>query len=79
MVLKEGHDLVVEQVGRCQGRLAVVKLSKGHLAVGVDEGLLVDPAYAFERAEVKRVLRPTLPRTLAHKFTMRLGIGLGFL
>ena len=43
MAIEEGNDPVVEQIGRCDRRLAIVELGAGHLGVGVDEGLLVDP------------------------------------
>lgn len=48
MALKEGHDRIVEQVGRRQRRLAVRELSKGYLGGGSKEGLLIDPAHALQ-------------------------------
>ncbi len=56
MLLEERQHPVVEQVGRCDQRLAVVELGEGRLRVGVDEGLLVDPPDTLERADVEGVL-----------------------
>ena len=42
MLLEERQHTVIEQIGCRDGRLAVVELGKAYLAVGVDEGLLVD-------------------------------------
>jgi hypothetical protein len=63
--IKEGHHLVIEQIGGRQGRFAVIELRQGDLAIGVEEGLLIDAAYALERADVERILRATLPWTFA--------------
>jgi hypothetical protein len=57
VLVVEGEHAVVQQVGRSDRRLAVIKLGKPDLGIGVDEGLLVDPAHAFEVADVKGVLR----------------------
>ena len=35
MAIEEGNDPVVEQIGRCDRRLAIVELGAGHLGVGV--------------------------------------------
>jgi hypothetical protein len=43
--LDERDDPFVEEVGRRQRRLRVVQLCERHLAVRVDEGLLVDAAH----------------------------------
>ena len=45
--ITEGHHLVIEEIGGRQRRLAVVELGKGYLGVGINEGLLVNPAYAL--------------------------------
>lgn len=54
--LEEGHHPVVQQIGRGEWGLGVAELGEGDLAVGVHEGLLVNPAHALERADVKGVL-----------------------
>ena len=42
VLLEERQHSVIEQIGRRDGRLAVVELDKAYLGVVVDEGLLVD-------------------------------------
>src|SRR5437879_4810746 len=59
--------------------LAVVELGEGHLGIGVDEGLLIDPPHPLQRADVEGVLRPAIARALALELAMRLFVGLGFL
>src|SRR5262245_56524417 len=39
VLLEEWQHTVIEQIGRRDGRLAVVELGKAYLGVGVDEGL----------------------------------------
>src|SRR3954468_11007249 len=63
----EGDPLVLEQLRRRQGGLTVVELGKGPLRVGSNAGLRGDPAYAFERPDVARRLRPPLTWTFARK------------
>ena len=50
--IEEGDHLVIEQIGRGDRRLAIVKLGKGDLRAVVDEGLLLDPSYALHVADV---------------------------
>jgi hypothetical protein len=40
---------------RCRW-LAIIKLSASDLGVGVDEGLMIDPANALQIADIERVL-----------------------
>jgi hypothetical protein len=56
-----GDDTVIEEVGGHQGVLTIIELDKGHLAVGIDEGLLVDSANALEGADVVGVLGARYP------------------
>ena len=77
--IKERQDTVVEQVGGGDRRLAVVQLGEGHLGVGVDEGLLVDPPNPFHGANVKGVLGSAVAGALALELTMRILLGLGLL
>ena len=42
VLLEERQHTVIKQIGRRDGRLAVIELGKTYLGVGVDEGLLVD-------------------------------------
>lgn len=71
MGLKERADLVIEQLGGCQRRLVVIELGQAHLGVGINEGLLVNPPDALQRADVERILGPTLAWT----FTLELPRG----
>ena len=47
-----GHGYMPEK-----GRFGRVELGVGHLAIGIDIGLLIDPAHAFHGAHIERVLR----------------------
>jgi hypothetical protein len=38
LAVEEGNHAIVEKIGRSDRRLAIVKLGKGDLSVGVDEG-----------------------------------------
>lgn len=51
-----GDDTVIEEVGGHQSVLAVVELNKGHLGIGIYEGLLIDTADTLERAYIISVL-----------------------
>ena len=77
--LKERHHLVIEQLRRCQRRFPIVELGKGHLTIGIHEGLLIDTSYALQRPNVDCILCPTIPRTLTLKLPLRLFINFGFL
>ena len=79
MLVEERHHPVVEQVGGGDRGLAVVELGEGHLGVGVDEGLLVDPPDALQRADIEGVLGPAIARALALELAVRLLVGLGLL
>ena len=79
MLVVERHHSVVEDLGRGDRRLAVVELGEGHLGVGVDKGLLIDPADALQRTDIEGVLRPAIARALALELAMRLLVGLGLL
>lgn len=57
MLLKVWQYLIVKHVGCSDGRFCCVELGKSHLAVGINEDLLVDTANTFEIAHMKRVLR----------------------
>ncbi len=42
--------------------LGGIKLGKGHFRIGIEKGLLVHPAYAFERADIKGILGTEITR-----------------
>ncbi len=45
--LEELQQAVVQEIGSGDRGLAVIELGEGHLGVGIDEGLLVDPPHPF--------------------------------
>lgn len=56
MLLIEWQHPVIEQIGSGDRRLGGVELGMGDLAIGVDVGLLIDPANAFDGADIESVL-----------------------
>ena len=79
MLVVERHHPVVEDLGGGDRRLAIIQLGEGDLGVGVDDGLLVDPPDALQRADIERVLRPAIARALALELAVRFLVGLGLL
>jgi hypothetical protein len=71
VLLIEWQHPVVEQIGGGERRLDVIELCKADRGVGVDEGLLVNAADPFERADMERVLGAAVPGTDALEFSMR--------
>jgi hypothetical protein len=72
VLLEERQHTVIEQIGRRDGRLAVVELGKADLGVGVDEGLLVDASNALQIADIERILGATVTWMLAFELALRL-------
>ena len=58
MLFEERQRPVVEQFRRGDGRLAIVELGASDLGIGIDEGLLVDPADALQIADIERSWAP---------------------
>jgi hypothetical protein len=56
VLLEERQHTVIEQIGRRDGRLAVIELGKAYL--GVDEGLLVDASNTLSVADIERMSTP---------------------
>ncbi len=56
MAVEERDHAVVEQIGRRNRRLAIIKLGEGDLGVGVDEGLLANPPHSLQVADIERIL-----------------------
>jgi hypothetical protein len=75
-LLEERQHPVIQQIGRGDCRLDVVKLGEADLGVGVDEGLLIDAAHPLQRADVEGVLGAAVAGTgaveLAVRFLVRL-------
>jgi hypothetical protein len=67
---------LLEEGGGGDRRFLRVVLGEAHLRIGIDERLVVDPADAFERARVKRILRPAVARTVALEFAVRFFLAL---
>src|SRR5436190_1073729 len=79
VLIVERHHPIVEDLGGGDWRLSVIELGEGHLGVGIDKGLLINPPDALQRANVEGVLRAAIARALALELAMRFLIGLGFL
>src|SRR5262245_66461241 len=77
VLLEERQHTVIEQIGRRDGRLAVVELGKAHLGVGVDEGLLVDASNTLQITDIEGILGADVTGMLALKLAVRLLLGLG--
>ena len=79
MLLVEGDDPVIEQIGGGDRRLDVVELGKADLGVGVDEGLLVDATHPLQRADIEGVLGTAVAGTGAIELAMSFLVGLRLL
>src|SRR6185369_7484899 len=78
IALKKRNHTIIEQIGRRERGLAIIELGKGHLGVGVDEGLLVDAANPLQMPDIERVLSAAVAGVLALEFAVRLFLQLGF-
>ena len=78
VLLEQRQRPVIEQIRRCDRRLAVVQLGASDLGVGVDERLLVDAAHALQIVDVERVLGALIARMLALESPCASLLGLGF-
>ena len=58
IALEHRQHSIIEQVSRGNRRLAGVELARDHLAVGIDEGFLIDSSDTLDGAAVVRVLGP---------------------
>ena len=72
VLLEEWQHTIIEQIGRRDGRLAVVELGKAYLGIGVDEGLLVDASNALQIADIERILGTAITWMLALELAVRL-------
>ena len=75
VLLEERQHTVIEQIGRRDGRLAVVELGKAYLGVGVDEGLLVDASNTLQIADIERILGAAVTWMPASAFLVEQGYG----
>lgn len=65
----EWKDTVVEQVCSGDRRLGRIELGGSPLGIGVDKGLLVDPANALDRSHIEGVLAPEIAGVRGLDFT----------
>ncbi len=70
LLFEEWQHAVVEHLGGGNRRPAVIELGEADLRVGVDHGLLVNPADPFEGADIESVLRHAVTRAFALEFAM---------
>jgi len=56
MAFKERQHYIIKRIGRCDSCFLSIELGKSDAAIGIHEGLLVNPAYAFDCANVIGVL-----------------------
>src|SRR5689334_11026237 len=68
---------IIQQLGSGDRSLAVIELSKRHLGIGVDEGLLIDPADTLQSSDIESVLRTAIAWTFTIKVAVRLLLSLG--
>ena len=71
ILIEEGQNFVVQDVGRSDGMLACVEFCKSHTAVGVYKSLLINPPNAFDGSDVISVLRAKVSRIFSFYFAMR--------
>ena len=79
LLIREGAHPVIEPVSANDGALVGVEFSDGHAAVGVDDGLLVDPAHSIDGADVVGVLGSQVTGMLRLDLPVGLLLLLGFL
>ena len=77
MLVIERHHPIVEDLGGGDRRLAVIKLGEGHFGIGVDHGLLIDPANALQGADIEGILGAAKTRAFALELAMGFPVGLG--
>src|SRR6476619_8179249 len=65
MRFKKRQHSVIEQIRRHDRRLAIIELGKSHLAVGIDNRLLIDWSHPLESPDIKGVLSAAVSRTFA--------------
>jgi hypothetical protein len=79
VLIEERDHPVVQQLGGGDRSLAVVQLGKSHLGIGVDEGLLIDPAHTLQRSDIEGILSAAIAGAFAVEFAMGFLLGLGLL
>ena len=72
MLFEVRQNLVVKYVSCGNRRFGRVELRKRYLAVGIDEGLLVNAAYTLEVTDIECILRTKI--TWMHRFNFTTGL-----
>ena len=57
MLFEVRQHLVIESVSSGYRRFGGIQFGEGHLAVSIDEGLLIDTTNTFQVSHIKRILR----------------------
>ena len=79
MLVVERHHSVIEDLGGGDRGLTIIKLGEGNLGIGVDHGLLIDPAHALQGADIKGILGAAIAGAFALELAMGFLVGLGLL
>src|SRR6516164_9560410 len=79
VLVVERHHPVVEDLGGGDRGLAIIQFSKGDLGIGVDHGLLIDPADTLQGADIEGVLGAAIAGAFALELAVRLLVRLGLL
>ena len=79
VLLVEGQDPVVQEIGGHDRRLAIIELGEANLRIGIDEGLLIDAADAFQGAHIEGVLRAAIAGTFGFELALHFFLGFGLL
>src|SRR5215469_10087090 len=79
VLVVEWHHPVVEDLGGGDRRLAIIELGKGDLGIGVDHGLLIDPADTLQSTDIERILGAAITGAFALELAMRFLVGFGLL
>ncbi|SDP72506.1 hypothetical protein SAMN05660330_03837 [Desulforhopalus singaporensis] len=60
--ISEWHYSIVKQIGGCNRSFGGVELGKSNLAIGINEGLVVDSADTLDCADIESILRTEIAR-----------------
>src|ERR1700751_5829229 len=77
VIIEEWDHAIIQQFGGGYWSLTFIELGKRHLGIGVNEGLLIDPADTLQSSDIESVLRTAIAWTFTIKFAVRLLLSLG--
>lgn len=72
LIFEEGQHPIVEDISRCNGMLAGIQFGKGHPAIGIDKGLLINTSNTLDRTHIVGVVGTQVARMLGLYFSMGL-------